>query len=283
MKCFHHNDLDGRCAGFWVHYKENLLEGNNIEMIEIDYKDEFPMDSIKQGERVYIVDFSIYPETMRELLKITKDIVWIDHHESAVTRYKDFEHELPGVRKIGIAGCVLTYIYLFIMNDKFDEDMVTKVPMFTRLIGDRDVWAWVFEDRTRDFCNGLMIYDTSPTSDLWTALLNHGTKAIEQQGQVVTAYRKVSAMDYLKSYAFETEFEGYKVIACNAAKVNSEFFEAMGLDGIYDIMMPFVWDGSKWVISMYSTKIDVQEIAMKYGGGGHKGAAGFMSKELPFK
>ena len=24
MKCFYHNDADGKCAGFWVHYRARL-------------------------------------------------------------------------------------------------------------------------------------------------------------------------------------------------------------------------------------------------------------------
>jgi nanoRNase/pAp phosphatase (c-di-AMP/oligoRNAs hydrolase) len=40
-----------------------------------------------------------------------------------------------------------------------------------------------------------------------------------------------------------------------------------------------------WNVSLYSTKpeIDCGEIAKSFGGGGHKGAAGFQGKELPFK
>ena len=49
-------------------------------------------------------------------------------------------------------------------------------------------------------------------------------------------------------------------------------------------MMPFVFDGSKWTVSIYSTNknIDCSELAKKYGGGGHKGAAGFQCENLPF-
>lgn len=42
------------------------------------------METIKPNEQIYIVDFSISSEEMRELLKITKDITWIDHHKTAI-------------------------------------------------------------------------------------------------------------------------------------------------------------------------------------------------------
>ena len=48
--------------------------------------------------------------------------------------------------------------------------------------------------------------------------------------------------------------------------------------------MAFKYDGKikKWVVSLYTTKIniDVSKIAKLYGGGGHKGAAGFVSDDI---
>jgi nanoRNase/pAp phosphatase (c-di-AMP/oligoRNAs hydrolase) len=47
--------------------------------------------------------------------------------------------------------------------------------------------------------------------------------------------------------------------------------------------MPFYFAKNKWVVSLYTTKdIDVSEIAKKYGGGGHKQAAGFTCDKLPW-
>lgn len=49
-------------------------------------------------------------------------------------------------------------------------------------------------------------------------------------------------------------------------------------------MIVFVRDGKKWTVSLYSKKdnVDCSKIATKYGGGGHKKAAGFECYELPF-
>ncbi len=51
----------------------------------------------------------------------------------------------------------------------------------------------------------------------------------------------------------------------------------------YPICIGFVYDGKQYTVGLYSREIDVSEIAKKYDGGGHKGAAGFVCKELPFK
>ena len=99
MKCFYHNDADGRCAGFWVELSAGLnnLEQPN-EMIEMSYEKPFPMNTILPGEQIYIVDYSISPDEMRELLKITTDVTWIDHHKTAIEKYDEFEYDIRGVR-----------------------------------------------------------------------------------------------------------------------------------------------------------------------------------------
>ena len=49
--------------------------------------------------------------------------------------------------------------------------------------------------------------------------------------------------------------------------------------------MPFSFNGRNgtWKYSMYSKTVDVSNIAKKYGGGGHKGAAGFNMDKLIFE
>lgn len=111
MKCFYHLDLDGKCAGYLVwHYACLREEDEKPEnFIKINYGMEFPLNKIEKDERVFIVDFSIEPEDMRELLKITKNVVWIDHHKTTIEKYKDFESYIPGIRMTGpgISGASL--------------------------------------------------------------------------------------------------------------------------------------------------------------------------------
>jgi len=67
MKCFHHNDLDGRAAAVAV--LDNF--GDYVETCQINYNIPFPFDQIEKTEAVFIVDYSIKPEEMERLLKIT--------------------------------------------------------------------------------------------------------------------------------------------------------------------------------------------------------------------
>jgi hypothetical protein len=72
-----------------------------------------------------------------------------------------------------------------------------------------------------------------------------------------------------------------RVLAMNSSVRNSEAF-GPGTLGQWDILVPYTHDGKQWIVSLYSDKMDVSEIAKRHGGGGHKGAAGFVCSELPF-
>ncbi len=291
MKIFYHTDHDGECSGYWVlkHAKKMQAEGilhpqERIDCVPINYNMPFPIDTVFEQENVYIVDFSIEPDDMRALLEKTSNVVWIDHHKTAIEKYDDFEHEINGIRKDGVAGCVLTYQY-------FHPDK--SVPSFTAYIGDRDIWKYEFGDDTRFFCLGLQAYTSDPEAEIWSRLDWDANNApndeallqrIVTEGATVTAYRDNWAKNFRTKFGFEVEFEGYNCFAMNLGQCGSEYFgEAVDE---YDIVIPFIYDGKhkNWLYSMYTTKenIDVSEIAKKHGGGGHKGAAGFDKPELIF-
>jgi nanoRNase/pAp phosphatase (c-di-AMP/oligoRNAs hydrolase) len=77
----------------------------------------------------------------------------------------------------------------------------------------------------------------------------------------------------------------YRVLACNTIVFNSQFFAGFFDPEKHDVMCAYSRrsDG-KWKVSMYTTKdeIDCGAIAKHFGGGGHKGAAGFVCTRLPW-
>jgi oligoribonuclease NrnB/cAMP/cGMP phosphodiesterase (DHH superfamily) len=77
----------------------------------------------------------------------------------------------------------------------------------------------------------------------------------------------------------------YRVLACNTTTHNSQFFDGFYDPEKHDVMCAYSRrsDG-KWKVSLYSDKptIDCGEIAKSFGGGGHKGAAGFACNHLPW-
>lgn len=281
MICFHHNDLDGRCAAAIVDkwWRPREAEGQREIFVELDYKDRVPVESIGPSEQVVIVDFSFKPEVMSEVFKRTDKIIWCDHHKTAANY--DYGRELAGIRDFEEkhrAGCEVTWEFFF-------PDI--PIPKAVFLVGDRDCWRWQGGVETARFNQGMKLYDTSPASPFWRVLLDEGChdnksllRDITEQGRTCLMFRDSFCADYAKTYGFETEFEGHKAFAMGLYMFGSEGFGEKFKQ--YPMCLSFVFDGEQWTVGLYSETIDVGEIARKHGGGGHKGAAGFVSAYLPF-
>jgi len=294
MKTYYHSDMDGVCSAFWVHLNVGIRDNYPHSFHQINYNQKFPLKDIQHEEQIWIVDYSISPEEMAELLLITEDVTWIDHHKTAIEKYIDFPIDIRGIRKDGEAGCVLTFKYINWWTARGEgpidikkEDKNNPVPEFTLLIGDRDIWAFKYGDRTKYFYLGAQLYDwANLDSSFWTMPFVYGGEGIEkiiEEGKVSEKYRNNFSKRYLDSYSFPVQFEGYSSLAMNIGLGSSEYF--LDNEKKYDILMPFVFDGKRWGVSLYTIKkeIDVSVIAKKYGGGGHRGAAGFVIDSLPFK
>ena len=281
MKCLHHSDMDGNCSGaivYWFHKKRN----EHVECFPVNYNEDIPFEKIEKNEKVYVVDFSFVPEDYKKLLSITDDVIWIDHHVSAIDKFKNTPIEnLPGIRRNGEAGCELTWKYFY------GDSKNTKIPTIVKMLGRYDVWDFSIMDKEslsalQQYCRTV---DTEPYSKVWEHWLDieYSPKKEMEIGKQYLKYRDFVWKKFLKSWGFEVELDGYKALACNTASVNSDFF-ITGENKDYDLFIPFIFDGENWVVSLYTIKnnVDCSKLAVKYGGGGHKKAAGFVTKKLPF-
>lgn len=278
MIIYHHNDADGRCAGavaWHVHAKKN----EECKFVECDYKDKFAFLEVEQDEEVIIVDFSFKPKVMDILLAKTKNVIWIDHHKSAMEF--DYGIELKGIRSNDYAACMLAWMYFT------DDDNPQNVPWAVKYVSDYDNWNMDYGDETLHFYEGLKMIDHAPKAEFWnnTLKLDVPVQAIAEianAGFFGCTYRDMVCTDIRDAYAYEVEFEGHKALCLNLIKFGSFAFGKKFKE--YDICIAYVHTSDKFTVSMYSdNKVDVSVIAIKHGGGGHAGAAGFTCTELPFK
>lgn len=273
MKVIHHNDLDGRAAAHVVAQAENLE--NPDDFIEVDYPDKaysnFSLDKIDFDELVYIVDFHLKIDDMRALMTKTRNVIWIDHHISTIKEYENFEFKVDGIRKVGISGCVLTYQYLHPYRE---------VPKYLRYICDRDVWAFIYGDTTKNFFSGSNLYDTNPLSIDWILFEKHPEDII-RSGEIVEQYKFMHNKEYIEKYGYYTRFEDHEAIVVNQGLCGSEVFDS--LDSLPTLQILYAFNGEEYSVSLRSEEVNVSKIAQKYGGGGHEGASGFQCEELPWR
>lgn len=297
MKCYHHNDADGKCAAAIVQraLKAELpclmRSETSCEFIEMDYNKPIDLERIEAGEKIIIVDFSFKPEIMNQVLKITEAVTWIDHHQTAAPYEKEYTHSLKGLRDFtepGLSGCQLAWKHFFPEEAE---------PIAVHLIGDYDTW----QHKTGfdiEFKEGLTMRKHDPTQMLWTILL-HGrvttpgmqvginpkslVDEIIQDGKAAVQYRDMWCENFCHSYGFEAELDGHRCYAANVYTLGSQTFGDRIRE--YDFCVAFAYDGNQrnYVVSLYSdTGFDVSVVAKAHGGGGHTGAAGFTCDQLPF-
>ena len=274
MKCFfHRSDLDGVCSAAIVKYKHP-----ECECIGVDYGDDFErvLSTIEMEEVIFVVDFSFDMEIMTSL-STEYNLHWIDHHKTAIKKCEGLD--IKGLRKIGKAGCELTWEYLF------PEKEMSKI---IKLLGRYDIW----DDSNKEYWNneilpfqyGMRLKNYNVNNIVWGLIFNTDTwrmSEIIDQGKVCLQYQK-QLNEKACQNSFEIEFKGYKAICVNSQGFNSQVFDSVYDESKHDMMLCFAYTGKNWKVSLYSTKedIDVSEIAKEMGGGGHKGAAGFIVDDI---
>ena len=105
-----------------------------------------------------------------------------------------------------------------------------------------------------------------------------------RDGMLILKYEEQQNAVYAADRAFPVEFEGHEAWAINKALSNSRIFETFGSQE-RPLWILFSYKAGIWRYSLYSdvAMLDVSKIAVKYGGGGHAGAAGFQSDRYLLK
>jgi oligoribonuclease NrnB/cAMP/cGMP phosphodiesterase (DHH superfamily) len=107
-------------------------------------------------------------------------------------------------------------------------------------------------------------------------------KKLIDEGKVIKSYVDSENYSYCRTFSYEALIDGYVGLVINK-RSNSWVFG--DLYNKYKIVCTWVFDGKLYHYSLFSAdeSVDCAKIAELYGGGGHKGAAGFISNELIYK
>ncbi|MEN6421295.1 MAG: hypothetical protein ABFD76_05050 [Smithella sp.] len=299
LHVIHHNDPDGICAAAIVAHanKQRLIVTLNMDLVSnwpiifhsVNYNMPVDVSRMKPGDIAVIVDFSYPPAEMKKIeaalqfpqeknnnpYLVEGNIIWIDHHASA----ESYNHPYRGMRDFtnkGPAGCELTWNYYFGPD----------IPDAVRHIGDYDSWRLEMENSI-EFYEGIKLFCPAPESRYWESLFDavdpaadNVFKLIMGAGALCVQYRENYCASIRAKYGYETIFNGHKAFVMNLFGFGSLQFA--DLFKAYPLVIAYIYDGKRHTVSLYSETVDVGEIAQRHGGGGHKGAAGFVCGSLPF-
>lgn len=265
--CIHHNDADGRASAAIV----RRYYGTDALLYEMDYINiQLPWNAIENASTVVVVDFSLPLEDMKKIAA-GRELIWIDHHKSALANLEPHSVAWKGIRNTDEAACVLTWKYFY-------PD--SPIPRALVLIGDRDIWRWAEED-TGAFNEGLYQYDTHANNDeLWKPLLDDDIQFVQQiinLGDTLRTARLRGIERLVKHYGYEVEFEGHQTLAINLHGNGDlgQHIRNLGYEIAYCYIDTMKGGQLYTSVTLFSSTVDVSDIARKFGGGGHEGAAGF--------
>ncbi len=274
MLCIYHiADHDGKGSGAIVKsvFPETQLLGLNHDM-------EIPYDEINRHDKVIVCDFALPMDYMFELSQKI-DFTWIDHHASVIEEYeqKIAEGKTPikGLRRIGTAAIELCWEYFY--PDK-------EIPLGVKLLAKHDIFD-LSDARVQPFEYAFQSLGVNrPEDAIWTDLFNNrlDIDKLVNQGERILAWINARNYRLVRSMAFEAEIDGLKCICANMPQGRSSFFDTFDNIKDYDVMINFYMNKNRlWNLSFYSSKkdVDVSKIAARFGGGGHKGAAGASALE----
>lgn len=282
------------------------------------YGQHIDIDKAATFDRVYMVDYSANTDVMFKLLESCKNFIWIDHHETAINKFTKEEHEkIQGIRYFNpdypLAGCELTYAYmksiinggildynvLYSSIDKNDKSFKFSSPfynIFVDYVGAYDTWRYTNLDPqyAKECKMARYVFGDMEPMDMFKLL--ERTEGVQLQellseinnilsmGEVIERYIVRQYSEKCEMYAREVEFEGFKCLVANTTESTSLFFGERIKE--YDVCAVYrqTAEGT-WAYSLYSDasrNVAVNNIALKYGGGGHPGAAGFTIDKLLF-
>ncbi len=235
-----------------------------------------PIPDFEAGATLYILDFSYPPQLLVNASVKAGQVILIDHHITAMEQCADFFKLQPCPENLSInfdmlrCGCVLTWQYFF-------HDL--KPPKILLHIEDRDLWRFKLEG-TREITTALyerMPLDFSEIGALDLAeLLAIGRIQLDQFSGMVKRIAKA---------AHSVSVAGQAGLAVNSPCFFSSDLGHVLAEQSGTFGMIYQYDGRKqqWTFSLRSIgDYDVGHLALSFGGGGHKNAAGFSLSNNPF-
>ncbi len=267
---YHGNCPDGFGAAYaaWKKFK------NKADYIPQEHHTPPPADLA--GKDIYLLDFCFPEEAMTYIASKSKSLTVIDHHVTAQSLVESIPHHSFAIDQ---SGAVLAWKY-------FHPGKT--IPKLLLYVQDVDLWKFNLKE-SPEIASALSVY--SMDFKTWDKLAKDLEKAelrkrIVGEGRAILNFKNRIIKEMVEG-AEEAEFEGYRTLIANSpTTIHSELGNAL-VKKMPPLGIVYRRKGDSLKVSLRSDgTVDVAKIAQKYGGGGHKAAAGFqikISEPYPWK
>ena len=224
------------------------------------------------GRPVVLVDFSYKRDVICQMASRAESILIVDHHVSARDDLVDLPANVKTVFDMEKSGAGLAW----------QEFMApVPVPAIVRYVEAYDLWRLDAYPDIKAVIACLKSYEHD--FDLWTRLLDADQeeliKKMAEEGTAIERAQAKAVRDLIRLCAHEMEIGGIKVPAVNAPrKMSSEAAGLLAAGKPFAACYQIAGEDVNFSLRSDRRGEDVAKIAFKYGGGGHKHAAGFRIK-----
>jgi uncharacterized protein len=292
--CIYHGGCDdgfGAAWAIWRRWPDTVFHAGH-------YRQPLPN---AEGKNVLFVDFSAKRAEIDAMVQTAASIVILDHHKTAEEDLQPFivrdaigspyslcgmPERLPDMlRDLMVDLDRPPVIAVFdmehsgaVMAWQFAHSQHTSdpLPLMLTLIEDRDLWRFDHGEETRAFSAALRTYPQD--LKLWDRL-SPNVRGMVEEGRVVLRAQRIDVRKIV-AQAYMHKIAGHQVPVANAPPF---YASEVGNDLLaFHPEAPFAatwWrraDGKdQWSLRSEDDRVDVSEIAKRFGGGGHRNAAGF--------
>lgn len=272
--CIYHGKCTDGVAAAWAVWSAD----KNYHFFPGVYQQEPPWNLIDKDTEVLLVDFSYKRPVIEEIQSRSKSITILDHHPSA---RKDLEPlladgSIKGVFDMNRCGALITWEYFH---------PTEKAPTLLEQIDAHDRWL---DNRDLQLRMALKSYNHSPSDKTrpafhnlmqeWSQLMKPSSVAsLKEAGIHIHRYYR-QRVEETKRYSRPIYLRGVEILIVNApVYLASDVAGELATKAKNGIGAVWWQNTNRSVtISLRSrSEVDVSKIAVHFGGGGHKNAAGF--------
>jgi oligoribonuclease NrnB/cAMP/cGMP phosphodiesterase (DHH superfamily) len=256
-----HNDLDGAGCGIIV---KKIYQNASVHYLDYKDVDDFILNNYSHYDRLIITDVTPKKETIENILNRIQLLV-IDHHKTSTHLFnKDY-----AIIDMNKCATFLTYEWSY----DIDKTVESYFP-FVKLVNDYDLWKNEYE-ASRDLN---ILFTTLGLEKFVERFTNNPSTNFDKCEQLLIDVEKenlnTAFKEALDNHRIYKDKWGNSFCLTFTERYNSEIGDYLlqKLNIEYVLMI----NAKKNKVSLRSKdNFDVSEIALKFGGGGHKNAAGF--------
>jgi len=266
---YHANCTDG-FSGAWAAWKKF---GDKAEYVP--WVHQTPLPRLKNKE-LYFIDICPREDEVKRLIAANRRVTALDHHISMETAVKMTDRYSYALEH---SGAMLAWFYFHPEKE---------APKLLRYVEDGDLWSKKMA-HTRAVYAYLDLFNFE--FRLWSRFAREfEKKSFEKKyvavGKLILKHEEKLIERVVSTTAVPVEFFGIRTLAVNSPVLGSEIAHALYTQ---KPPMGIVWyerDGQIKVSLRSNGTLNVAKLAEKFGGGGHKAAAGFavpVNKGVPWK